>query len=145
MVLSVQTLAAQPIELAWDPGVDHAGTEAISQPDTLGGRYSFRLLTANPGQDDRRWLIKLKFETWEAHLYLHNGSAFATKRFSQRTDKSGSVWLEGHASTTFKASFETFEIGAEKGCTPSFNHLPILQLALAGNSNGIRSISDLAF
>ncbi|MBK5276486.1 MAG: hypothetical protein JJE30_15760 [Desulfuromonadales bacterium] len=59
--------------LAWDNGATLSGTSIITQPDTAGGDYLFKITGQSPLHP--AWRNVLKVNSGEADLYLQQGSA----------------------------------------------------------------------
>jgi hypothetical protein len=86
------TVQAPTNSLFWDPGLTSAGTLTLSNPNTNGGNYWFKVTPQAP--ITRVWRLALNVAAGEADVYLKQGSPPTTSSFqfaSQRVGSDGFV------------------------------------------------------
>jgi hypothetical protein len=60
---------ANPLDLGWDLGATDTGTQMVTQPETVTGKYYYRINTRSA----EAWRTRLNVTSGEANLYLRRG------------------------------------------------------------------------
>ena len=87
VLLATPCSAIAAIDLNWDSAATQAGTEIVSQPDTGGGSYRYRVVVPAGAVAGLR--VRLNVTAGEADLYLKQGSEPTTLDYDQASAETG--------------------------------------------------------
>lgn len=104
-------------DLTWDTGASPGGTNIVSQPDTAGGDYLFKIVTP-ASTASGAWRTALAVSGGEADLVAHKSSVATTTKTSAQIGSDGFVLAPGATATQFAAAQTWYlRVKAQPGAT----------------------------
>ena len=104
-------------DLTWDPGASPGGTNIVSQPDTAGGDYLFKIVTP-ASTASGAWRTALAVSSGEADLVAHKNIVTTTTKTSAQIGSDGFVLAPGATATQFAAAQTWYlRVKAQPGAT----------------------------